>query len=72
MEPIYNMSLSSDKAALRIQTAMRGHNASARNELGNRTNAAEQQLAKNTLSSAMRNRKARQEVATQKQQFNTY
>ncbi len=41
------------------------------NELGNRINAVEQQQAKNTLSSAIKSRKARQELTTQKQQFNT-
>jgi hypothetical protein len=56
-------------AARTIQTATRGYN--ARNELGNRINAAEQTQAKNTLSSAIKSRKARQELTTQKQEFNT-
>jgi hypothetical protein len=55
-------------AARTIQTATRGYN--ARNELGNRINAAEQQQAKSTLSSAIKSRKARQELTAQKQQFN--
>jgi len=55
-------------AARTIQTATRGYN--ARNELGNRINAAEQTQAKNTLSSAIKSRKARQELTTKQQQFN--
>ena len=55
-------------AARTIQTATRGHN--ARNELGNRINAAEQTQAKNTLSSAVKSRKARQELTAKQQQFN--
>ena len=65
---ILNKATSENKAATSIQTAVRNHN--ARNELGNRINAAEQQQARNTLTSAIRSRKARHELATNQQQFN--
>ena len=65
---ILNKATSENKAATSIQTATRGH--LARNELGNRINAAEQQQARNTLTSAIRSRKARHELATNQQQFN--
>ncbi len=80
MQPQYNMRQASrPEAATSIQTAIRGH--LARNELGNRINAAEQQpafsgirpsvvQARNTLTSAIRGRKARHELATNQQQFN--
>ena len=57
-----------NKLVRKIQTATRGH--LARNELGNRINAAEQQQARITLTPAIRSRKAQHELATNQQQFN--